>query len=78
MNMACMLHASFLFGEVKDSSPSQVPMNIETWGDSEGKRSDRDRRLTEFVNRVWYESEGRAIQLEGGVMSRCWAVQSTL
>jgi hypothetical protein len=70
MNMACMLHASFLFGEVKDSSPSQVPMNVETWGDSEGVRSDRDRRLTEYVNRVWYESEGRAIQLEGGIMSQ--------
>lgn len=71
-----MLHASFLFGETPDSSDPLVKPIVEVDGynvteDSYGQdvrkpsqRSiDAGKRMTDFLNRVWYQNEGRAKQL---------------
>lgn len=71
LNMACMLHAGFLFGEVQDGNDPLVQAVIEPWA-RESKEQERDTaaRLTDLVNRVWYENGGRALQQEGGLIAQ--------
>jgi hypothetical protein len=70
-NMPCVLHAGFLFGEVKDSSDPLVTAVVEPWGrDSTRETRDQAARLTDFINRVWTENDGRALQQEGGLVSQ--------
>ena len=70
-NLACMLHAGFLFGEVSDGNDPLVTAVIEPWGqDSPEAQRDKAKRLSEVVNRVWYENGGRAIQQEGGLIAQ--------
>jgi hypothetical protein len=70
-NMACLLHAAFLFGEVRDSSTSMVDVIIEPWG-QDASDSDRDmaKELTDLIERVWYENDGMARQQEAGIISQ--------
>lgn len=70
-NMACMLHAGFLFGEVQDGNDPLVSTVIEPWGleSSEAERT-LGKELSEFVERVWYENEGRSLQQEGGLITQ--------
>lgn len=69
--MACLLHAAFLFGEVPDSAEPLVQCQIEPWGqESPQDRYNRGRMLSDFVNQVWYENNGRSKQQENGVISQ--------
>ena len=70
-NMACMLHAGFLFGEVPDgSSPLVVPV-IEPWGqNSKQEELDLAKKMSDLVVRVLNENYGRALQQEGGIISQ--------
>ena len=70
-NMACLLHAGLLFGEVQDSSDLMVNTVVEPWGqDSPTNKRETAQAMTDLVNRVWYENEGRSIQQEGGLVSQ--------
>jgi len=70
-NMACILHAGFLFGEVQDGNDPLVSTVIEPWGqDSPDEQRKLGKELSEFVSRVWYENEGRSLQREGGLSSQ--------
>lgn len=70
-NMACLLHAGFLFGEVGDGNDPLVSAVIEPWGrDSTQEQREQAARLTDLVNRVWYENSGRALQQEAGLISQ--------
>ena len=70
-NMACLLHAGFLYGEVSDSTEPLVSAVIEPWGrDSSQEQRDAAARLTDLVNRVWCENSGRALQQEAGLISQ--------
>lgn len=70
-NMACMLHAGFLFGEVQDGNDPLVQTVVEPWGEGSPKAErDLGKELSEFVGRVWYENEGRSLQQEGGLISQ--------
>ena len=69
--MACLLHAAFLFGEVSDSSEPLVNAVIEPWGqNSKAQERDLASRMADFVNRTWYENDGRSIQQEAGIISQ--------
>jgi len=70
-NMACMLHAGFLFGEVQDSADPLVTAVVEPWGrNSSQQQRDLAARLTDVINRVWAENDGRALQQEAGLISQ--------
>lgn len=69
-NLACMMHASFLFGEVRDGNDPLVTTVIEAWGNDERANSDLTAKLSDLVNRVWHESRGRSIQTENGIISQ--------
>jgi hypothetical protein len=70
-NMACLLHAGFLFGEVQDSNEPLVTTVIEPWGrDTSQEQRDAAARLSDVVNRVWCENAGRALQQEAGLISQ--------
>jgi len=70
-NMACLLHAGFLYGEVSDSTEPLVSTVIKAWGrDSSQEQRDAAARLTDLVNRVWCENSGRALQQEAGLISQ--------
>ena len=70
-NMACLLHAGFLYGEVSDSTEPLVSTVIEPWGrDSSQEQRDAAARLTDLVNRVWCENSGCALQQEAGLISQ--------
>lgn len=70
-NMACMLHAGFLFGEVQDGNDPLVNTVVEPWGQDTPKE-DRalGKQLSDFIGRVWYENEGRSLQQEGGLIAQ--------
>jgi len=70
-NMACMPHAGFLFGEVQDSADPLVTAVVEPWGrNSSQEQRDLAARLTDVINRVWAENDGRALQQEAGLISQ--------
>ena len=70
-NMACILHDGMLFGEVQDSNDPLVTSVVEPWGrNSSQEERDRAAFLSDLVNRVWCENEGRAIQQEAGLISQ--------
>ncbi len=70
-NMACMLHAGFLFGEVDDSASPLVEAVVEPWGrDSSDERRSDAARLTDLINRVWAENGGRSLMQESGIVSQ--------
>ena len=70
-NVACLLHAGFLYGEVSDSTEPLVSTVIEPWGrDSSQEQRDAAARLTDLVNRVWCENSGRALQHEAGLIAQ--------
>ena len=70
-NMPCLLHAGFLFGEVKDGNDPLVTAVVEPWGrDSSKEQRDTAVKLTDIINRVWYENSGRALQQEAGLISQ--------
>jgi len=70
-NMPCLLHAGFLFGEVQDGNDPLVEAVVEPWG-RETPEADRELGaiLSDFLNRVWYENDGRALQQEAGLISQ--------
>jgi len=70
-NMPCILHAGFLFGEVQDGSDPLVTSVVEPWG-RESPKEVRDTavRLTDLINQVWCENNGRALQQEAGLISQ--------
>lgn len=80
-----MLHASFLFGEIPDSSDPLVEPVVEVYGNQVTDDSvnqdvrkpstrsiDQAKRMSEFLNEVWYQNEGRAKQLEAGITSQIY------
>lgn len=70
-NMACMLHAGFLFGEVSDGTDPLTTAVVEPWNRDSGAQAKEDAtKLTDTINRVWYENGGRGIQQEAGVVSQ--------
>jgi len=69
--MACMLHVGFLFGEVQDSADLLVTAVVEPWGrDSSQEQRTLAAKLTDVINRVWAENDGRALQQEAGLISQ--------
>lgn len=69
--LAAMMHCGFLFGEVADNSEPLVQTIIEPWGQNSSQADyDLGRKLTDIVNRVWYESDGRGLQQENGIISQ--------
>jgi len=68
-NMACLLHAGFLFGEIADPASPLVSAVVEPWGqNSSAQERDLAQRLTDLVNRVWYENDGRSVMQEAGII----------
>jgi hypothetical protein len=80
-----MLHSSFLFGEIPDSSNPLVSPVVEVSGNrvtddsvdqDTRKPSDRSieqgERMTDFLNEVWYQNDGRSKQLEAGIASQIY------
>lgn len=83
--LPAMLHASFLFGQVPDSSDPLVTPVVEVSGyekteDAMGqevrkpsqKSIDDGKRMTEYLNKVWYDSDGRVLQLEAGLVNQIY------
>ena len=69
--MAAMLHAAFLFGEVPDGCEPLVQCQIEPWGQNNAAAEyDLGRKLSDIVNRAWYENDGREIQQINGIISQ--------
>lgn len=69
--LAAMMHAGFLFGEVADSSDPLVSTEIEPWGmGNKQAEYDLGRKLSDVVNRIWYENDGREIQQINGIISQ--------
>lgn len=70
-NLPCLLHAGFLFGEVGDGDPVLVKTVVEPWNrDSPDTKREEATIMTDFVNRVWEENSGRALQQESGIVSQ--------
>lgn len=70
-NMTCLLHASFLFGEVRDGNDPLVTTVVEAWGSGDERaNSDLTRKMSDLVNRVWHENQGRSLQTENGIISQ--------
>ncbi|NIV30500.1 MAG: phage portal protein [Anaerolineae bacterium] len=70
-NMPCILHAGFLFGEVQDGADPLVTAVVEPWGrNSSQEKRDQATRMTDLINRVWTENNGRALQQEGGLVAQ--------
>lgn len=80
-----MLHASFLFGEVPDSSDPLVKSVVEVRGNQVTEDAvDQDlrkpsqrsieagQRMTDYLNEVWYQNDGRAKQLEAGIYTQIY------
>lgn len=69
-NMTCLLHAAFLFGEVKDGNDPLVTTVVEAWGGDEKANSNLTAKLSDLVNRAWHENDGRSLQTENGIISQ--------
>ena len=70
---ACMKHSYVLFGEVPDTPGPlaqirinpRIPAGADTVADASAKLA---KELEQFVNRVWSENDGRALQQEAGMV----------
>jgi hypothetical protein len=61
-------HVATLFGEVMDDDrPLVIPKVFES--KTSGSGTKRSKRVEEILNTLWYENNGRAIQLENGYIS---------
>lgn len=64
-------HVSALFGEVlEDDRPLVIPRIIANKAKGDSKKSAK--RVEEILNTLWYENNGRAIQLENGFLSQIY------
>ena len=70
IRLAAMLHVGFLFGEVTDSATSMVPLSVEKWGTGHDNNISVTQKLTDFLNRVFYENDAREMQQEGGLTAQ--------
>ena len=69
-NLAAMMHAGFLFGEVPDNSDPLVRTVVTYWGNSEQESYDKARRMAEIINMAWYENDGRELQQENAILAQ--------
>lgn len=65
-----MKHAHTLFGEVEDDGRPLVRPRLITEGDEDQKELAED--AEELLFRIWFESNGRAIMQENGVLSQIY------
>jgi len=70
-NLACMLHAGFLTGEVPDGSDPLIEINVEPWGqDSTDEERSAASKMQDFLTRVWIENNGRSVQQEAAIVTQ--------
>ena len=60
-------HGFGLYGEYPDNASSLVQFGFKNM---QGKLDDECRAAANFINRIWYESNGSAIQLENGILGQ--------
>lgn len=65
----CLKHAYALFGEVEDDGRPLVVTKFVTNGDAEKALAET---AEEALNQVWWESNGRAIMIENGILSQVY------
>lgn len=68
----CMKHSYVLWGEVPDGPQPLAPVRCSPRNDEEDGNVDEDLKKTvkkcqNFINQVWMQNDGRALQQEGGL-----------
>lgn len=65
----CLKHASVLFGEPQDDGRPQVYPKLMPQNDAEKELAEQ---AEDALNQVWYQSGGRALLIEGGILSQIY------
>lgn len=73
LQTVCFIHSYVLFGEVKDNPLPLAPLRVSPRLIPGKKKFDEDAKrkaqeLEDFVNRVWMDNAGRALQQEAGLI----------